>query len=194
MRKNAKFDREQVIDKATNLYWEKGFYATSMRNLQDVIDMRPGSIYAAFGCKEGLFKEALIRYTQRGMTSLHLCRSESASPIEALKLFVRKVVVDAQTNAPSGLCMLAKTVAELTDENSDLLEEAKKSLKVMEGEFKTLIMEAQSLGEVGQNKQADQLARYIQIQITGLRTYARTYGKEAPLDRMIEDIFTHYPF
>ncbi|MFA0500949.1 TetR/AcrR family transcriptional regulator, partial [Vibrio sp. 10N.222.46.A1] len=56
MAKTAKFDRQDVVDKATNLYWEKGFHATSMRNLQDVIDMRPGSIYAAFGSKEGLFK------------------------------------------------------------------------------------------------------------------------------------------
>ena len=56
----AKFDRQQVIDKATHLYWEKGFHATSMRHLQEVIDMRPGSIYAAFGSKEELFKHCLL--------------------------------------------------------------------------------------------------------------------------------------
>jgi len=50
-----KFNREDVSEKAKNLYWEKGYHATSMRNLQDVINMHPGSIYAAFGSKDKLF-------------------------------------------------------------------------------------------------------------------------------------------
>ncbi|MEL0636900.1 TetR/AcrR family transcriptional regulator [Marinomonas sp. TI.3.20] len=194
MRKNAKFDRDQVVDKATNLYWEKGFHATSMRNLQDVIDMRPGSIYATFGSKEGLFKEALMRYTQQGVTALHLCRNETQSPLEALKRFVKEIVIDTQTDAPNGMCMLAKTVAELTDSNRDLLEEAKRSLKILETEFEKLIIEAQEHGEVAKDKVAGQLARHLQIQISGLRIYAKTYGDEAPLDQLVEDIFTHYPF
>ncbi len=70
MAKPAKFDRQKVIDKATNLYWKKGFHATSMRNLQTEIDMRPGSIYAAFGSKDGLFKEALRNYADIALTQL----------------------------------------------------------------------------------------------------------------------------
>ena len=46
-----KLDRDEVIEKVKDLYWEKGYHATSMRNLQDVVDMRPGSIYAAFGSR-----------------------------------------------------------------------------------------------------------------------------------------------
>ena len=64
MAKATKFDRQDAVDKATHLYWEKCFHGTSMRNLQDVIDMRPGSIYACFGSKEGLFKEVLNNYAQ----------------------------------------------------------------------------------------------------------------------------------
>ncbi|MCL1051480.1 TetR/AcrR family transcriptional regulator [Shewanella abyssi] len=194
MRKNAKFDREQVIDKATNLYWEKGFHATSMRNLQDVIDMRPGSIYAAFGSKEGLFKEALTRYTQAGIAQLVLSRASANSPIAALTAFMKLMIIENRGSAPSAMCMLAKTVAELTDEHLELLETAKQSLKTMEHEFEKLIIEAQSIGEVSKDKDAKQLARHIQVQISGLRTYSRTCDDDAPLSEMIDDIFAHYPF
>ena len=194
MRKNTKFDRDQVVDKATNLYWEKGFHATSMRNLQDVIDMRPGSIYAAFGSKEGLFKEALKRYTQQGIACLHECRQESSTPLGALKSFVKKIVIDTQTDAPNSLCMLTKTVAELTSDNAELLAEAKNSLKSIEEEFKVLIVEAQELGEIENDKDASILARHVQIQISGLRVYAKTYGPEAPLSQMVDDMFTYHPF
>ncbi|MFQ3195590.1 MAG: TetR/AcrR family transcriptional repressor of nem operon, partial [Colwellia sp.] len=45
----VKFERDDVIRKASQLFWEKGFHATSTRDLQEVVNMRPGSIYAAFG-------------------------------------------------------------------------------------------------------------------------------------------------
>ena len=53
MANKVKFEREQVVYAASQLFWEKGFHATSTRDLQDAINMRPGSIYAAFGSKEG---------------------------------------------------------------------------------------------------------------------------------------------
>ena len=108
MVKTAKFDRQEVIDKATNLYWKKGFHATSMRNLQDEIDMRPGSIYAAFGNKNGLFKETLRNYTDISIANLKQSKNECESPIEALKMFVKKQVIGTQDGAPNGMCMLAK--------------------------------------------------------------------------------------
>lgn len=99
MAKVAKYDRQQVVDKATNLYWQKGFHATSMRNLQDVIDMRPGSIYAAFGSKDGLFKATLRNYTDMGLAHIEACRQQHDSPIMALKAFVKAQVIDTQSTA-----------------------------------------------------------------------------------------------
>lgn len=194
MAKTAKFDRQDVVDKATNLYWEKGFHATSMRNLQDVIDMRPGSIYAAFGSKEGLFKETLARYTELGILNLNRFRSETDSPIKALENFVKRAVVESKQSAPNGMCMLAKTVAELTNEHAELLEEAKKSLKIMEGEFAKLITEAQELGEISKEREPAQLARHVQVQIAGLRTYAKTCNDIDLLNSMVEDVFKYHPF
>ncbi|MCB5361006.1 TetR/AcrR family transcriptional regulator [Vibrio lentus] len=194
MAKTAKFDRQDVVDRATNLYWEKGFHATSMRNLQDVIDMRPGSIYATFGSKEGLFKETLARYTELGILNLNRFRSETGSPIKALESFIKRAVVESKQSAPNGMCMLAKTVAELTDEHAELLGEAKKSLKIMEGEFAKLIAEAQDLGEINKDREPAQLARHVQVQIAGLRTYAKTCDDTELLNSMVEDIFKYHPF
>ena len=194
MAKTARFDRQDVVDRATNLYWEKGFHATSMRNLQDVIDMRPGSIYATFGSKEGLFKETLARYTELGILNLNRFRSETESPIKALENFVKRAVVESKQSAPNGMCMLAKTVAELTDEHSELLAEAKKSLKIMEGEFAKLIAESQELGEISKEREPTQLARHVQVQIAGLRTYAKTCDDIDLLNSMVEDVFKYHPF
>ncbi len=194
MAKTAKFDRQEVIDKATNLYWKNGFHATSMRNLQEEIDMRPGSIYAAFGSKDGLFKETLRNYTDMGLAQLKQCRSEYNSPIEALKAFVRIQVIDTQDNAPNGMCMLAKTIGELTEENQNLIDMTRACLGEIANEFVKLFEEAQDKGELDKDKNSEDLASLVQIQIAGLRTYAKINDDKNKLDSLIEDIFTHYPF
>ena len=189
MAKATKFDRQDAVDKATHLYWEKGFHGTSMRNLQDVIDMRPGSIYACFGSKEGLFKEVLNNYAQMGLKSLADCVEQSPSPLSAIKTIVHKMVVDTCEGAPSGMCMLVKTISELTEENADLLNEARGLLVSMELAFTRVFEAAKVQGELAPSADAQYLARYLQVQIMGLRTYARVHNDTIKVQMLIDNMF-----
>lgn len=56
------FDREAALDKATRLFWRKGYEATSIADLKDVMGIGSPSLYAAFGSKEALFVEAMEYY------------------------------------------------------------------------------------------------------------------------------------
>ena len=194
MAKTAKFDRQEVIDKATNLYWKKGFHATSMRNLQDEIDLRPGSIYSAFGSKDGLFKEALRNYTDMGLAQMQSFAEQNKSPIDTLKAFVKAQVIDTQTDAPNGMCMLSKTLGELTEENQELIDVTKNHLGEIADEMVVLIEQAKANGEIDKAKDAQELVQHIQIQIAGLRTFAKINSDKQLLDKKIEAIFTNYPF
>ncbi|TXR53295.1 TetR/AcrR family transcriptional regulator [Reinekea thalattae] len=191
MSNSAKFDRLQVIEKATQLYWQRGYHATSMRNLQDAINMRPGSIYAAFGSKDGVFKEALEHYAQQSLAGLSRARQQHSSPLAALKQMIHDTVVESRKDAPSCLCMLAKTVAELTEDQAELLSLAKHKLKRIEQGFAELLSEAQQQGEIGSEYDVDQLAQYVQVQIMGLRSYGKA-NDDAPLERMVEQMFERY--
>lgn len=185
----AKHDRQEVIHKATRLFWEKGFHATSMRNLQEVIDMRPGSIYASFGSKEGLFKEALQCYAIAGQQRLADCIDDSSSPLEALKSFITLTVMADRDALPSDMCLLMKTVAELTDDNAELLAEAKRLLGKIEDAFTELLLQAQRNGELDRSRDARRLARLMQMQLMGLRAYARTNDGCDRVSDLIDDAF-----
>lgn len=194
MAKAAKFDRQDVIDKATNLYWRKGFHATSMRNLQDEIDMRPGSIYAAFGSKDGLFKETLRNYTQMGLDELQRLVNENESAIDTLKVFIRSQVVETQTGAPNGICMLSKTLSELTEDNQDLIDITNGHLNEIGEKLCSIIEWGQTLNEIDKDKDAKTIAQHLQIQIAGLRTFAKMTTDKSLLEEKVEEIFNHYPF
>lgn len=187
MIRSTKYDRQEAIQKATYLFWKKGFHATSIRNLHEVIDMHPGSIYASFGSKEGLFKETLQCYTDTNLALIASCTKEASSPLDALKTYVRMAV--AGELSPSGMCMLVKTVSELTEDNADLLAESKRLLGTVEDAFATLLAQAQECGELDKSKDSRRLARFLQMQLMGLRAYARANDGNEQVNELIDDAF-----
>jgi len=71
MPRNARHDPDTTVRRAAHLFWERGYHACSLKQLETALDMRPGSIYAAFGSKEALFRSALMAYydqLREGMT------------------------------------------------------------------------------------------------------------------------------
>ncbi len=55
------FDKDQALDRAMDLFWDKGYDATSVADLTEAIGINRPSLYAAFGDKEALFMAALDR-------------------------------------------------------------------------------------------------------------------------------------
>jgi AcrR family transcriptional regulator len=185
-----KYDRQEVIEKATHLFWEKGYHATSMRNLQEVTDLRPGSIYAGFGCKDGLFKETLRYYAGQGKVQLQTCVESTSTPLDALELFLRNAVL-GNPNAPNSMCMLVKSISELTeDDNQELLDESKQLLRGIEGAFVDLLTQAVDRGDLDASKDPRRLARFLQMQLMGVRAYAQANRGNVSVEELLEDVFS----
>src|SRR4051812_38270102 len=56
------FDEERAIQAAMNVFWRKGYEGASIDDLTLAMNMRPASLYGAFGSKKLLFEKALQRY------------------------------------------------------------------------------------------------------------------------------------
>jgi AcrR family transcriptional regulator len=56
------FDHDTVVDRAMTLFWRQGYGGTSIHDLEKATRLRRGSLYNAFGDKQGLFVAALKRY------------------------------------------------------------------------------------------------------------------------------------
>ncbi|MFJ6656581.1 TetR/AcrR family transcriptional regulator [Streptomyces sp. NPDC091377] len=62
MARTRAFDTEAAVRKAMELFWSRGYEATSVRDLTRHLGLGQGSLYAAFGDKDGLYRAALEYY------------------------------------------------------------------------------------------------------------------------------------
>jgi len=176
MPRRPNYDRDELIDRAKDLFWKQGWAGTSLKDLEQELQMKPGSFYAAFGSKDALFELSLDRYFsdgQRRLTAL----VEQLGPLSALRAFPRGVVTNAA--APAKACMLGKSVLELSGRGHPMAAVANGHLNAMEDSFRAVFADAQARGEIGQSHEPATLARRYQSDLMGLRLSAERDGVDA---------------
>ncbi len=188
MGRKATFDRETALNQAMELFWSRGYSATSLKDIEAALDMRPGSIYAAFGSKEALFHCALALYAETGQNALEETLSTAPSPLEGLAAHVRGVGQLIQEQLPSRACMLVKTVLEMPEDDGVLRTAAEDMLRKIEAAFSKAFRQAQDAGQISKDKDPDLLASRLQAAIMGLRAYAQRSDAAARVQDLAEDI------
>jgi AcrR family transcriptional regulator len=98
------FDVDQALDRAMQVFWRKGYLGTSLDDLTKAMDINRPSLYAAFGNKGALYRQALERYFEGPSRYLSEALSEPTARGVMERLFYG--VVDLLTKAQSpGTCM-----------------------------------------------------------------------------------------
>ncbi|WP_299592733.1 TetR/AcrR family transcriptional regulator [uncultured Microbulbifer sp.] len=166
-------NRQDALENAMALFWRKGFHATSLKDLEHALDMRPGSIYATFGSKDALFQEALERYAERGQAEVSRIFAAHASPMAGLTAYIRGLGEIRDKGLPCPSCMLVKSLMELGDREQNARQRVEALLAGMEGLFVEQLRAAQAAGELAKTEDVTLLGRRLQSEVMGLRTFAQ---------------------
>ena len=181
MSRTALYNRHDALERALQLFWQKGFHATSLKDIEQALDMRPGSIYAAFGNKEGLFQEALEYYARLGLTELERVLSHHETPLLGLAAYIRQL-------GGSRACMLVKSLLELGAREQTALTKVEMLLAGMETRFIECFREAQNVGEMDSELDPVRLGRRLQAEVMGLRAFAQRDIESATVHALAEDM------
>jgi len=174
MARPIEFTREEVLDKAMLAFWDHGYQGTSMADLVEATDLNPGSIYAAFQSKQGLFLAVLDHYAEQGVQRMRRSLAEAKSPLQGIRQYLRQLADDVAGAKGRGSCLLINTVLELSRHNATVQERVNQHLKVVEDLFRQALKDAQACGELSPAKDPGELSAFLMTNIWGLRVLAGT--------------------
>jgi TetR/AcrR family transcriptional repressor of nem operon len=174
MARPTQFEREDVLEKAMQAFWDHGYCATSMADLVEVTDLKPGSLYAAFKSKEGLFLAALDHYGERSVARVERALAEAGSPLEGIRGYFRQLAKDATDPQAKSGCFLVNTVLELARQDEAVQKRVNRHLGAIETLFRHALEAAQANGELSPDKDPKALAAFLMTNIWGLRVLGGT--------------------
>jgi len=161
------FDREETLSKAMELFWEKGYKATSIEDLVDRMGIKRGSIYNTFGDKHSLFIAA-VEYYAKEVTSRTIKILESpGSPLENIKLFFETIVNTPSDKKTRG-CLISNTVVELAPHDEKVADTVRIILERIQNAFLHCLDKAVELGELPQDTDTKVLSHFLATSTHGL--------------------------
>lgn len=160
----AQFDRESVVEKSIQLFWQKGYNGSSMQEVVSCTSLKPGSIYLAFGNKEGLYREALQHYALDSKSYITETLVSSPSVAQGICHLLEQMVEVTRTTDYCS-CFLIKTQLELASERGPLFDFASEKLCEIEALYETYLQQA--YGDKGSTAKATSLM----LHIFGVRVY-----------------------
>ncbi|WP_284219008.1 TetR/AcrR family transcriptional regulator [Agaribacter marinus] len=183
-----KYNHTEAIEKATQLFWQKGFQASGMRDIQHALDMRPGSIYARFKSKDVLFQTVVEQYNECNRRKL-VEVANAVSPINALREFIITPLTGSEDKRYARQCLLVKTIPELDLLGINCQQVVMEGITTSRECFILVIESAIDKNELPANTPVSNAADWLMNQFIGLRAYASINDDDMGIKFMVDKLF-----
>ena len=168
MARPRQFDENQVIENLMQVFWDKGYEATSMQDLVAVSGLHKGSLYGAFGDKKAIYLAALRHYDRtRIQTGIDMLNGDG-SPRQKIARLFDSVIESTKRGLFAGGCLLCNASLEMAATDHEVKSEVKTTIR----RLKVAIMEALK-PRIANEDQAASLAAFIVSAYFGSRVLAK---------------------
>ncbi len=195
MPKQKQFDKGVVLKKAMNLFWEKGYHATSMQNLVDVLGINRASLYATFDNKEELFISALRQYKEEASTYRKDFKQKIASKgaRSFLKSFFEAELRSMEKDKAKRGCFIVNSMTEFGIREGDVSSMLQGNSEDFLGWFVEVIALGQQRKEIDLSYTSEELGYHLFSFFCGLKVISKFeknhYRLRRTVDRELDWIF-----
>lgn len=181
MARTKEFDPDAALQSALELFWERGYEATSMADLVEHLGVARASLYATFGNKHELYLKALERYGEQSTVVEELSQPGPALP--AVRALVRRFADESACDDLRRGCFVTNTAVELAPHDPDLGRRVERSWDNVETALTSALLRARAQGELPAGRDPAGLARMLLVLMQGMRVM----GKAAPSPARLRD-------
>ena len=181
------FNKEDVLQKAMNVFWEKGYSATSMQDLVDATGLNRSSIYNSFGSKMELYQDTLSEYQKKTVGIFQKVLLRAKNPLDAIRSIFENFLPEIAEDVAGKGCFVLSCKAEMGNGRTDiqkwLLEIQEHSLAL----FKGLVEDGQELGLINRDASSKDYAYFIFNSFQGFRMTGILVKDRAVLQQIIDN-------
>jgi TetR/AcrR family transcriptional repressor of nem operon len=185
MARTKDFDEDEVLTRAMNLFWSRGYNATSMEDLVSGLGISRSSLYDTYTDKHSLFIKALENYQQMGYTKLQ----ETASHPGPAKETIRKLIEMATEGLLAGKqqkgCFMLNAGVEVAPHDREVKNLVHRNDQLMGEMFFQIIQRGKKNGEIKNRRDARTLSSFFLNTVKGLQVTAKSGPDKSVLDDII---------
>jgi TetR/AcrR family transcriptional repressor of nem operon len=174
MARTKDFDENVVLTKAIQIFWHKGYNATSMQDLVDALGISRSSLYDTYIDKHTLFLKALESYQRAGNAKINEIVNQSTSAKETvitlMELATNELVGDKQQKG----CFMVNAEVEVAPHDQEVSKLVCQNEQQMETAFFQVIKKGQESGEIKNDQDALVLAKFIFNAVKGMQVTAKS--------------------
>jgi TetR/AcrR family transcriptional repressor of nem operon len=181
------FDRDQVLVKAMELFWRKGYEATSLSDLTAGLGIGRQSLYLAFGDKAGLFQECLELYTDLLERDLNQQLDQEGSILGNLRRTLDQAETHAQGKQFHG-CLLGNALAEVGARDDTLDRILRRKVERVRTVYERALSHAARRGELKPNTDVTALAHALVAFTQGAALLCRVWREPGTISATLNGV------
>jgi TetR/AcrR family transcriptional regulator, transcriptional repressor for nem operon len=182
MARPREFDEVTALEAAIECFWQRGYEATSVRDLAERMGISAPSLYSVYGNKHDLFVRALERYLDHSTRARIRRLEDSLPPKQAIRRFIDEIIERSVNDRERRGCFLINSALEVAPHDGELGALIADRLAEIEAFFCRSIKAAQAEGTVPRERNAQDLARLLLGILLGIRVLARSKPERALLE------------
>lgn len=168
------FCPDRALENAMQLFWQRGYEAASLQDLQAATGLSKSSLYQTYPSKQAWFVAAFSRYVAQRRALLLEQLDASASPLAFIRERLLSVLED---DGPDGVprgCMLVNVANEFSLSEPALVPVLRQATAGICQVFERALERAVACGELSNGRDLAARASYLQCVMSGLRTQVKS--------------------
>lgn len=178
------FDPDQIADAAMQVFWQRGYAATSIQDLVEGTGLSRSSLYNAFDSKHGLYTCALKRYQEQSNANITLLAQDAPAKALVRQLLLR--IVDDELDDTQRLgCLAANAALEVAGQDPVVAELVAQNFRRVEAALERLLRRGQAEGDIDPGKNPAALASFVVCTVQGLRVLGKGSAPDERRERLL---------
>jgi AcrR family transcriptional regulator len=186
------FNIDEALDKALQVFWQKGYEGASLDDLTKVMGISRPSLYAAFGDKEALFKKALDRYESGPSSFAREALKEPTARRVVERLLQEAIKMHTDPNTPPG-CLMVHGALASGEGTASIRQELHTRRAADEAGLHRRLVRAKAEGDLPPEANPADLARYIVTIMRGMAVQATGGATRNELRRVVQMALRAWP-